>query len=412
MINVKFTVNQQTLQRIGNYKLIQDSKNFVQLDFQFYDKSWNDVVKTVIFKTADGKVYSVIMESNSVVVPEACLTAAFFSVSVMGNDVDNDIRITTNAVELSLGESGYAEGETPPEPSLTVYEQILQKCEEAVDTANDVQQRADNGEFKGEPFTYDDLTDEQRKAFFKDANVLAKDITADFYERTKTVQEYLDGLDVKANKAQSKANEAATIAKGRATGYVFDTEYDMMAWLMDESNLPQLNLGDNFYIREVSVPDYWWDGAWISPLETQKVDLSEYMKAPEPDKGGYYVVPIMQGNGTQNSLRMYNAPLQYAVPLYGTGGVLSTNAPTDALHCVNKKYLEENYRDSEYVDNIGAATAMMVNKFEDIDELVLPDMRDNQRVPSTYLLGRVVDAAKNASTFEEFKANLSALNAL
>ena len=73
------------------------------------------------------------------------------------------------------------------------------------------------------------------------------------------------------------------IAKGRATGYVFDSVADLDLWLQDENNVSKLVLGDNFYIREVDVPDYWWDGTERQQLETQKVDLSEYYTKTEVD---------------------------------------------------------------------------------------------------------------------------------
>jgi hypothetical protein len=95
------------------------------------------------------------------------------------------------------------------------------------------------------------------------------------------------------------------IAKGRSTGYVFDNEDRMYQWLSfeykyvhknnkspDFSNngqclqdfemdqlqveLVTLVLGDNLYIRDTSVPDYWWDGSSAQELETQKVDLDSY----------------------------------------------------------------------------------------------------------------------------------------
>lgn len=78
--------------------------------------------------------------------------------------------------------------------------------------------------------------------------------------------------------AKAAAEEAKTIAKGRATGYVFDTMEDMETWLSVEENTQNLVLGDNLYIRATDVPDYWWDGERAQPLETQKVDMEEYVK--------------------------------------------------------------------------------------------------------------------------------------
>lgn len=91
-----------------------------------------------------------------------------------------------------------------------------------------------------------------------------------------------------ATSANATAEKAKTIAKGRATGYVFDTYDDMQGWLwgtedgdLDNESAEHramLNLGDNLYIRDKGVPDYWWDGKKERELETQKVDLTEYVK--------------------------------------------------------------------------------------------------------------------------------------
>lgn len=37
-------------------------------------------------------------------------------------------------------------------------------------------------------------------------------------------------------------------------------------------------LGDNLYIRDTGVPDYWWDGSEPQVLETQFVDVDQYVK--------------------------------------------------------------------------------------------------------------------------------------
>lgn len=84
-----------------------------------------------------------------------------------------------------------------------------------------------------------------------------------------------------SKEANTKAENAELIAKGRATGYVFDNYSELTNWLSVSSNKEKLVLGDNLYIRDVGVPDYWWDGSAIHPLETQKVDLPEYASKAE-----------------------------------------------------------------------------------------------------------------------------------
>ena len=66
--------------------------------------------------------------------------------------------------------------------------------------------------------------------------------------------------------------------------YVFDTYEELTAWIAIEANTAQLKTGANLYIRDLNVPDYWWDGTQIQQLETQKVDLTAYAKTIEVEQ--------------------------------------------------------------------------------------------------------------------------------
>ena len=80
-------------------------------------------------------------------------------------------------------------------------------------------------------------------------------------------------------------NTATDIAKGKNKARVFNTIGAMDEWLSDEANKGVANVGDNLYIVDTDVPDWWIsevleepneDGEYyeIAELETQKVDLS------------------------------------------------------------------------------------------------------------------------------------------
>lgn len=97
----------------------------------------------------------------------------------------------------------------------------------------------------------------------------------------------------------SQMDELESIAKGRATGYVFNTLADLEAWLSDSANTANLVLGDNLYIRATNVPDYWWDGTSKQELETQKVDLTEYVKNTDYASSSQFgVVKVVDWAGT------------------------------------------------------------------------------------------------------------------
>lgn len=103
------------------------------------------------------------------------------------------------------------------------------------------------------------------------------------------------------------AETAEQIAKGRATGYVFDTVNDLDLWLENPNNIDLLIQGDNFYIRAIDVPDYWWDGTQKQQLETQKVDLADYVKNTDyarPGKAGIVLVDEKLGIDTDEHNRL------------------------------------------------------------------------------------------------------------
>lgn len=87
-------------------------------------------------------------------------------------------------------------------------------------------------------------------------------------------------VDNKVLVVNAKISEVETIARGASRAIVFDTLVALNAWLAISSNTSQLRIGDNLFIRELGVSDFWWDGTQKQPLETEKVDLSNiYTKA-------------------------------------------------------------------------------------------------------------------------------------
>lgn len=87
--------------------------------------------------------------------------------------------------------------------------------------------------------------------------------------------------------AQQTADDAKSIAEGRARAQSFATFASMQKYLQGASPT-EFKIGDNLFIQATGTPDYWISRVltepvanaygWyeISPLETQKVDLSAY----------------------------------------------------------------------------------------------------------------------------------------
>lgn len=59
-----------------------------------------------------------------------------------------------------------------------------------------------------------------------------------------------------ANNAQTKANNAYSLAQGRVRGIAYDTEADMNTALKKMAK-GDLKIGDNIFIKATGTPDYW-----------------------------------------------------------------------------------------------------------------------------------------------------------
>lgn len=111
----------------------------------------------------------------------------------------------------------------------------------------------------------------------------------EYWAESLNVSEELNGIDSKVTEVNDKVDVATNIAKGRNQAHVFNTTAEMQEWLSDSENKGLLNKGDNIYIVELDVSDWWVaevleeadaeTGYYykIAQLETQKVDLSNYI---------------------------------------------------------------------------------------------------------------------------------------
>jgi len=73
------------------------------------------------------------------------------------------------------------------------------------------------------------------------------------------------------------ANLALQTALDKVSAIVFETKADLDAWLAVETNKAGLKIGTTLLIKDMYNPDYWWDGEELQILETEKVDLSDYL---------------------------------------------------------------------------------------------------------------------------------------
>ncbi|KAA6391145.1 MAG: hypothetical protein EZS28_013328 [Streblomastix strix] len=73
---------------------------------------------------------------------------------------------------------------------------------------------------------------------------------------------------------QPQLQEIRDIATGKSKAYVFSTQEELNDWMAVPDNVANLVIGDNLYIVDQEVTDYWWDGTQLRELETQLPDLT------------------------------------------------------------------------------------------------------------------------------------------
>lgn len=154
-------------------------------------------------------------------------------------------------------------------------------------TSEDIANKLDAGNchtYVSEVALFDVMNLGQELAFWdKDGNDAVRILIQNYLERGSL-------NPITSGAVYDAVEEVSVIAKGRATGYVFNSFSDMVAWLQSEQSKGELQQGDNIYIKDTGVPDYWVSRVLndpdpetgyyyeISELETQKVDLDEYVK--------------------------------------------------------------------------------------------------------------------------------------
>ncbi|KAA6402984.1 MAG: hypothetical protein EZS28_001489 [Streblomastix strix] len=73
---------------------------------------------------------------------------------------------------------------------------------------------------------------------------------------------------------QPQLQEVRDIATGKSKAYVFQTQAELNDQMAIQDNVAKLIIGDNLYIVDKEVTDYWWDGTDLKVLETELPDTS------------------------------------------------------------------------------------------------------------------------------------------
>ncbi|KAA6391606.1 MAG: hypothetical protein EZS28_012866 [Streblomastix strix] len=85
---------------------------------------------------------------------------------------------------------------------------------------------------------------------------------------------------------QPQLQEVRDIAIGKSKAYVFSTQGELNDWMTVQDNVAKLVIGDNLYIVDKEVTDYWWDITDLKVLETELLDINNVITTLGAATGG------------------------------------------------------------------------------------------------------------------------------
>lgn len=181
---LKFVVNNQIIERTDTFVPVRSSKNYLYAEFDFQTNDWSGKSKTVLFRSGDNDPVPVLLgEMNSCLVPAEVLTGTSFSVSIIAGNL-----ITANMVVVKLYESGYRTGDIP-EPSETLYEQLMTVFDEAKQTVIDSAKESES--WAHGHADYPDRHADNAAYYASEAKNAAKEVPGRVSESKKEIDNYV-----------------------------------------------------------------------------------------------------------------------------------------------------------------------------------------------------------------------------
>lgn len=205
------------------------------IEFEF-DELWDGFDTVAVFYRSKREVFHKKIVDNKCTVPSEVLRAqGVFYTGVMG--VKDNVTRTTNVLRYELEHGAITVGVEPPEPTPSIYEQILETVKSAEQIAQSVRDDADAGRFNGAPGEKGDNGAPGKDG--SDASVTAENIQSALgYKPVKDVQVagasvLVDGV---ANVPMADITIPGVIKTGNAneSGIVFEDGVPKISFATDD----------------------------------------------------------------------------------------------------------------------------------------------------------------------------------
>ena len=318
---IRLGVDGQRLCLLTAPHIIADSVNYIEMIFEMTEE-WKNITAWAEIIAPDGKKITPMIVDGEITADKGLnLTAGEWTLSLIGDKYENGEvvqRITTNTISMTVKPSGIVDGEpfvididagseiiaeaaryaAEAHGEVVEANKVLEESAVLLDIVKDVSKRAaDNAKIAMDAADKVPAAVNAANAATKNANDAAfnaKSATTqsrDLYLQIKAAYDSgafaakingVNTLNIEGGKnitIEQNGNTMIIHGESSTSGYVFDTVAEMQNWVANHRS--ELKIGDNLYIRETNVPDYWWDGSVTRELESQSVNLSEYPKRSE-----------------------------------------------------------------------------------------------------------------------------------
>lgn len=146
---IKAKITDQTLEFTLKPMVASGGVNEDVIEFEF-DELWDGFNTVAVFYRSKRDVFHIKIVGNRCTVPSEVLRAqGVFYVGVMG--VKDNVTRTTNVLRYEIEHGAITAGVEPPEPTPSIYEQILETVKSTKQIAQSVRDDADAGRFNGAP---------------------------------------------------------------------------------------------------------------------------------------------------------------------------------------------------------------------------------------------------------------------
>lgn len=299
-----FNIDNQRIITANSRYVVADSRMYLKARFVF-SGDWDGCAKTAIFAGKDG-TYEVLLTNDECTVPHEVLNGRF-GVSVFG--ISGNTRITTDTAYIAVHQSGFAEGETPTDPTPTVYEQLLKAIDEsgqdakaAIEKESETRAAAD-AELKENKADKTALNDYYTKTETDELiDAATGEIPLDsYYTKTETDGLLSDKADVSVltseAQARAAADEALEQSKADKTAfgdYYTKTETDDL--ISDKADASALN---GYYTKDET------DGLLSGKASASEIDTLESAISAEAQARERAIAGLRSSKADVSALQSY-----------------------------------------------------------------------------------------------------------